>query len=88
MAWIRAVVAPCSLTLTANSALALRYKALLARKAVLGHKVQPALRVPRGRKVHLAQLAHKAQPAILVLQVPKVQRELLVHRGKWVRQVQ
>ena len=64
------------MTLTANSALALRYKALLARKAVLGHKV------------HLAQLAHKAQPAILVLQVPKVQRELLVHRGKWVRQVQ
>ena len=46
----------------ANSALALRYKALLVHKAVPAHKDQQALRVPPGRKVQLAQLGHKAQP--------------------------
>ena len=45
---------------TANSALALRYKALLVHKAFLAHKVQPVLRVHLGRRIQLAQSVHKA----------------------------
>ena len=46
--------------LTANSALALCYKALRVQPVQLAYKAQPAHRVPKGHKVQLVQLAHKA----------------------------
>jgi len=70
------------LTVLANLARALYSlvrRGLLDHKALLGHKVQPVLRVHLGRRVQLAQsvhkavLDHKAQPGHKVLLVLKVQ---------------
>jgi hypothetical protein len=40
----------------------------LVRRGLLGHKVQPVLRVHLGRKVQLAQSVHKAVPGHKVQQ--------------------
>jgi hypothetical protein len=75
------------LTLTVNSALALRYKALRVHKVAQVHKdpqVQLVLLAHKAPKVTLEQQALKEQPAhkgFLVLQeqlVPKAHRVLLV----------
>jgi hypothetical protein len=63
MASIRAVVTRFSLMLTANSALALRYKALLVHKAIRDRKVRLELSVHRVPQDQLAQSAQRVQLA-------------------------